>query len=355
MASTDTLEDLLFTGLSERPIWSGFLRTLAHHTSAERTFLAVEGSKPHPDEVALVLPEPGSADIIDLAQRFGLLQALDFAAAQLICTNGWTAAIIRCAISGGRSIWLIAEGPYLDGATCTAELQRLSPLLCRVLPLYELLADTVREHRVAEYVIEAAGTGTILVDADGRVMSANAVATALIAEGGALKVVDGAIHGRSKEATQHLREAIAAMSKRQSPQIDPYCYLPIALPDPARLHPLTLLVRPGPPYGPVSAPLKRTAIIVIRDPARPALLAVSDVERLFGLSPAEARLATRLVDGEALDEAALGLGISRNTARSQLQSIYMKTGVNRQGDLVRLLLSSAASQVGDPPATLPKS
>jgi hypothetical protein len=29
-----------------------------------------------------------------------------------------------------------------------------------------------------------------------------------------------------------------------------------------------------------------------------------------------------------------------------LQAIYLKTGVNRQGDLVRLLLSSAASHVG---------
>lgn len=355
MASIDTLEDLLFAGLSERPIWSGFLRTLADHTSADRAFLAVEGSKPDPDEAALVLPDPALASTIGLSQRFDLLRALDFAAAQPICANGWRAAVIRCAISGGRSIWLIAEGAHLDVATCTAELQRLTPLLSRVLPLYELLADTVREHRVAEYVIEAAGTGTILVDADGRVISANAVATALIGEGGALRVVDGAIQGKSREATQLLQEAVAAMSQRQSQQTDPYCYLPIALPDPARLHPLTLLVRPGPPYGPVSAPLKRTAIIVIRDPARPALLAVPDVERLFSLSPAEARLATRLVDGEALDEAAIGLGISRNTARSQLQSIYMKTGVNRQGDLVRLLLSSAASQVGDPPATLPKS
>jgi DNA-binding CsgD family transcriptional regulator len=100
-------------------------------------------------------------------------------------------------------------------------------------------------------------------------------------------------------------------------------------------------------------PARVENIIALRDPARPPLLAVADLERLFGLSPAEARLATRLVDGATPDEAAIGLGISRNTARSQLQAIFMKTGVNRQGDLIRLLLSSAASQtVEDAPLNI---
>ena len=38
-----------------------------------------------------------------------------------------------------------------------------------------------------------------------------------------------------------------------------------------------------------------------------------------------------------------GLAVSRNTVRSQLQAVFAKTGTNRQGDLVRLLLSSAAT------------
>ena len=342
-----SLEDLLFAGLAERPIWSKFLRRLTIDMAADRAFLIVEGHQPLASAMAIVSPDP--AALADIAQRvsFDQLKALPMAQPQRIDTDAGVSHIVRCAISQGRSIWLSVAAVRQDPKVCDDLLARLVPLLCRVLPLYELLADTVREYRVAEYVIEASGTGTMLVDADGQLVSANAIARQVMAQDGALTVCNGALFAHSPDATRQLREAIAEMSQRQSPEIDPHCYLPVALPDPNRLHPLTLIVRPGPPYGPVSAPLKRTAILIVRDPARPALLAVADIERLFALSPAEARLATRLVDGEALDEAAIGLGVSRNTARSQLQSIYTKTGVNRQGDLVRLLLSSAASQVGD--------
>ena len=103
---------------------------------------------------------------------------------------------------------------------------------------------------------------------------------------------------------------------------------------------------PGPPFGPVSAPLLRTATLVLRDPARRVHLASADCIDLFQMTPAEARLACLLADGASLDECAIQLGVSRNTARSQLQAVFAKTGTRRQGDLVRLLLT-AISPVPD--------
>ena len=61
----------------------------------------------------------------------------------------------------------------------------------------------------------------------------------------------------------------------------------------------------------------------------------------LGLTPAEARLAARLRFGLSLKEAAEELGISVNTARNQLKSIFEKLGVNRQADLVRHLTELA--------------
>lgn len=65
----------------------------------------------------------------------------------------------------------------------------------------------------------------------------------------------------------------------------------------------------------------------------------------FGLTPAEARLAALLKDGLSLKEAAAELGISVNTARNQVRSVFEKLGVNRQSDLIRHLteLSQLAS------------
>jgi len=67
------------------------------------------------------------------------------------------------------------------------------------------------------------------------------------------------------------------------------------------------------------------------------------VAQLFGLTPAEGALATLLAQGFDIDEAGETLGIRRNTARSQLQSIFTKTNAKRQSELIRLILSSVAT------------
>ena len=61
---------------------------------------------------------------------------------------------------------------------------------------------------------------------------------------------------------------------------------------------------------------------------------------LCGLTRAEAALAVRLVKGESLNDAAVSLGISRYTARAQLASIFARTGVHRQPQLVSHILGT---------------
>jgi hypothetical protein len=48
-----------------------------------------------------------------------------------------------------------------------------------------------------------------------------------------------------------------------------------------------------------------------------------------------------LGDGHAPRQIANIVGVTENTVRSQIKSIFSKTGVRRQSDLVRLLLSNA--------------
>jgi DNA-binding CsgD family transcriptional regulator len=65
---------------------------------------------------------------------------------------------------------------------------------------------------------------------------------------------------------------------------------------------------------------------------KPALLT-----RAFGLSPAEARLASIIAEGLNPERAGEELGISKVTARNQLKAIFAKTGTHRQSELVALL------------------
>ncbi len=65
------------------------------------------------------------------------------------------------------------------------------------------------------------------------------------------------------------------------------------------------------------------------------------LQTLFGLTPAETRLARELARGLSPGEAAEKLEVRTTTARSQLSSIFAKTGTRRQGELVALLLRVA--------------
>ena len=61
------------------------------------------------------------------------------------------------------------------------------------------------------------------------------------------------------------------------------------------------------------------------------------LQALFDLTPAEARVASMLVDGKSVDAIAKVQNLSLNTIRTQLKSVFAKTGVDRQVDLVSLL------------------
>jgi DNA-binding CsgD family transcriptional regulator len=59
--------------------------------------------------------------------------------------------------------------------------------------------------------------------------------------------------------------------------------------------------------------------------------------KLFGLTPAEAKLASLMAEGISVEKAAEGLEISRETARNQLKAVFAKTATHRQSELVALL------------------
>jgi DNA-binding CsgD family transcriptional regulator len=61
------------------------------------------------------------------------------------------------------------------------------------------------------------------------------------------------------------------------------------------------------------------------------------IGRAFGLTRAEARLASLVASGMAPDGAARNLGISCGTARAQLKAVLAKTETHRQSELVALL------------------
>ena len=94
------------------------------------------------------------------------------------------------------------------------------------------------------------------------------------------------------------------------------------------------------PHSVVVAP---HVIVYINDLAKPRpALEHQLIVRLFNLSTREALLTTLLTDGHTLNEAAKIMGITQATARTYLQHVYEKVGVNRQQDLVQRVMKSVA-------------
>ncbi len=86
-----------------------------------------------------------------------------------------------------------------------------------------------------------------------------------------------------------------------------------------------------------------SAIVFLNDPDKPVEVDAEVLKRLYGMTAAECRLASRLCDGDALPAIAARLNLSENTVKSQLKSIFDKTGTRRQAQLVKLLVSLASS------------
>ncbi len=100
--------------------------------------------------------------------------------------------------------------------------------------------------------------------------------------------------------------------------------------------------------------LEPLAAIFLSETSRPIEIDPRRLEKLYNFTPGEARVASLLVQGLNLDNAATYLGVSLNTVRSHLRTIFDKTGSGRQPELVRIILSgvpiilgSEKSQNGD--------
>lgn len=73
---------------------------------------------------------------------------------------------------------------------------------------------------------------------------------------------------------------------------------------------------------------------------------------MHGLTRAEAKLASLVADGVDPEQAAETLLVSLGTVRSQLKSIFAKTGVTRQAELVALLLADMLTDPSTAPTGL---
>ena len=187
----------------------------------------------------------------------------------------------------------------------------------------------------------------LLLDEKCRVVMANESARNPLAEKPELRKVVGRLSARDSAVSARLTQLIEKAVRRAE--------APLAA-DMLRIarsgrFPVVLAILPSRASSPGTAQAKKVAAVCIRDPETAALSRHAVCET-FGLTPAEASVASALAEGKALRQIASAAGIGIGTARSHLKRALAKTGTRQQSQLVSLLLRSIPLERRALPATL---
>lgn len=182
---------------------------------------------------------------------------------------------------------------------------------------------------------------TITIDETGKILDKNSFASQILDGSDGLKITAGKITAQHHADNSELKRLI----KRTFENADSEQMMPEAMSvsRPSGEVPLGLVIEVIPSLDWAKAKGMKQAVIYIRDAVGESMTSIDISKKLFGLTPAETALTIQLINGLSLEESAEALNIRRNTARAHLRSIFSKTGVRRQTELVRLVLNSVAA------------
>jgi len=193
------------------------------------------------------------------------------------------------------------------------------------------MRSRVWQAEIAGNVIEQLSVGVIVINDHGRVVEINSVAEKLVARSDGISVRQSRVLlGRAFEAAKFDAHLAAVLAQGWSTK--KAARMLVGRPGGKRPYSITLV-----PSTMYPGSLGRTyAIVLISDPDA-GIPTEAELAELFGLSPAESRLAIALAQGKKLPEVAAEAGVKITTLRTQMQSIYRKLGVERQSDLLLTL------------------
>lgn len=214
----------------------------------------------------------------------------------------------------------------------------LMPHLQRAIQMRQRFAELQLGQNLLISGMDVIAMPAILIDEFCRAAHCNRAAATLLQGRRDLWLEDAHLFSRSGSVTQQLNlEITKAIHASQGAAGD----IPGVVLVPRRgQRDLMVLISP---MRMASRPEVRSgALLFVFDPEASPHVRAELVQRLFGLSEAEAQLAVAICSGLTPEAASVERGTSLNTVRSQLKSIFAKTGTSRQADLVSVLLSSPA-------------
>lgn len=214
----------------------------------------------------------------------------------------------------------------------------LVPHLQRAIQIQQRLSAAEQQRALGFEIMEQLALGIVVVGVKSRILFANGVARHVLQTGDALSSAQGCLRARHRAHVPRLEKllhdvVLTSVGRGTSPGEF------VSLPRSGKM-PFPVLVAPyRPPLG-ADGHFLGAALVMFSDPRVQTTAPDKVIAEMFAISPAEARLASALIRGDSLVDYAGRIGISLNTAKTQMRQIFQKTGYNRQSDLIRAALDN---------------
>jgi DNA-binding CsgD family transcriptional regulator len=275
---------------------------------------------------------------VPILLRTGVADDFDCVPAELIAKHPYYQEFLAPArlrwfagvkMGAGEDVWCLSIQRGVDQAPFSpvekAKLSALSRSLSTVAMFVRALGSATSSAVLDAFDITE--TAVVLLNRQAEVIRTNRAADRLLT--GEVRISAKRLVTHDKTATASLGRALHRLLWAPSgASLMPAVPLPRTGQMPILAYPLKL------PTLSVSAMAAAQGALVLIDLGARRRPFEESLQAAFRLTAAEARLATLLASGERLESICEQLGISKETGRNQLKSIFSKTGTNRQAELV---------------------
>jgi DNA-binding CsgD family transcriptional regulator/PAS domain-containing protein len=259
----------------------------------------------------------------------------------------YTVAFANVLSEGGTAgvLGALRREVRLYGSDELEALRALLPHLRNALRVQRLTAPAVLRDE-SDYApadaLDALAHGVLIVDAEARIVFANRAATAQLARATGLRSEHSTLTASTATATHQLRSLIARAA-RQDTRTGGAMLISRPPPD----EPLQALVSPLGAHRHADlahGARASTAMLIVIDPQSSRRGVETRLVALFGLTPAEARVACEVGKGLNPKDVAEALQVLPSTVRTHLHHVFAKTATRRQAELMRLIAQLAIAR-----------
>ncbi|WP_157976565.1 helix-turn-helix transcriptional regulator [Parahaliea mediterranea] len=218
----------------------------------------------------------------------------------------------------------------------------IAPHLQRALRFRSEVDGGLQLQTFYEHILDKMEVGVLLLDEQGKVISSNGSARALLKQGSCLKIANGRLVTVEPSDCGRLRDAfnLAASASKTQCRAQPGVCIGLRNGDDGSV--IEAVVKPylGEEFATRG---NRPSVAVFLHANQPSGAPVDSeiLTDVYGFTRKEAAVAALIGAGHSLNQVADDLSVSVNTVKTHLRGIYEKTGFHRQSQVVALLSNSS--------------